>query len=108
MTWIEATCPTCGTVDCAPSAFTLAICSDAGSSFYRFTCPMCGALVQKHADARVTELLIAEGVNPIEWHLPAEILEHHQGPVISMDDVLDLHLLLEHEDWFDEFTQTAS
>jgi hypothetical protein len=107
VTWIEANCPTCGTVDCAPGIFTLAICSDKSSSFYRFQCPVCGDSVQKHADARVIELLVAEGIAPVQWEFPAEMREAHNGPSITMDDVLDMHLLLQRADWFEHLTQHA-
>lgn len=107
MTWIEANCPTCGTVDCAPGVFTLAVCSEKSASYYTFKCPVCGEDIRKHADARVIELLIAEGVQPTQWTVPAEALEAHSGPVITMDDVLDMHLLLQEEDWFSALLQNA-
>ncbi len=107
MTWIEANCPTCGTVDCAPTIFTLAICSEKSASYYAFRCPVCSDQVQKHADARVVELLVAEGISPIQWDLPAEIREPHNGAAITMDDVLDMHLLLERADWFDSLIEHA-
>ena len=107
MTWIEATCPQCGTVECEPAAFELGICNQAESSYYAFPCPACGTRVQKQADERAIELLIAEGVTPHHWTIPAELLEAREGPPLTYDDLLDLHLLLEQPDWFEALKQPA-
>lgn len=100
MTTIEATCPRCGTVERTPADFELAVCDDASASWYAFVCPTCTERVQKHADERVVALLIAEGVAPHRWALPMELTETHDGPPISLDDILDFHLLLEQPGWF--------
>lgn len=104
MTWIEAVCPNCGTVDCALEDFELGVCNHAPASFYAFVCPACEQRIQKPADQRVIELLIAEGVKPHLWELPAEALETHDGPPLTLDDLLDLHLILARSDWFDALT----
>jgi hypothetical protein len=36
------------------------------------------------------------------WRLPAELNETHVGPPLSPDDLLDFHLLLGEDGWFDE------
>ena len=107
MTRIEATCPACGPVERLPQDFELAVCDYADASWYAFVCPDCSIRVQKHADERVVELLIAEGVDPTRWDLPAEILEEHDGPPISLDDLIDFHQLLERADWFDAVRTSA-
>jgi uncharacterized protein YlaI len=104
MTRIEATCPTCGTVERAPEDFELSVCSFAPASWYAFVCPECTERVQKHADERVVELLIAEGVSPTSWQFPAELLEEHTGAPLTMDDLLDFHLLLASPDWIKSLT----
>ena len=105
MTKIEATCVTCGTIERTPADFELAVCDQPEASWYAFVCPECERRVQKHADERVVELLIAEGVKPIRWRLPEELLETHQGPKFTLDDVLDLHLTLQRADWFEALLQ---
>jgi len=105
MTRIEATCPTCGPVERTPADFELAVCTHIPASYYAFTCPGCEQRIQKAAEERVVELLIAEGVRPSHWELPAEMLEEHDGPPLTMDDLLDMHLLLEREDWLNALTQ---
>jgi len=108
MTWIEATCPNCGTVECTPDMFELSVCDHKEASYYTFTCPDCLEHVQKHAEARVIELLIAEGVAPVLWSLPLELLESHAGPVLSVDDLLDFHIALEQPNWFETLTKEDS
>ncbi|HVL33003.1 MAG TPA: hypothetical protein VM600_05415 [Actinomycetota bacterium] len=109
MTWIEATCPTCGPVECTPADFTLAICEDySPATFYTFPCPMCEETVQKPAEERVVELLIAEGVRPTSWNLPAELREAHDGPAFTIDDVLDFHLAMEQPDWVERLLKTEA
>lgn len=99
MTWIEATCPTCGTVECSPEIFELGVCDHKPASWYAFRCPVCSERIQKPAEERVIELLIAEGVTPHLWNMPAELRETHDGPPLTLDDLLDLHLALEDPDW---------
>ena len=36
------------------------------------------------------------------WELPAELEEEKSGPAISWDDVLDFHMLLDGDAWFDQ------
>ena len=108
MTWIEVNCPECGAVECKPGDFELAVCSVPSASYYALTCPMCHKRIQKAADERAVELLIAEGVTPRRWELPAEMLEAHDGPPLTLDDLLDLHLLLEDPNWFQVLSRTPA
>lgn len=107
MTWIEATCPECGPVECTAKIFELAVSERPEASWYAFTCPSCNQRVQKHAEERVVELLIAEGVTPTTWTVPAEADEQHEGPPLTLDDLLDLHLVLEEPDWFERLARTV-
>ena len=34
--------------------------------------------------------------------MPAELREQHRGPVLTPDDLLDFHLLLEGDSWADD------
>lgn len=107
MSWIEAVCPSCGTVECRSSDFALWICDDTSASFYRFVCPRCGSDIQKPATSRVVELMVAEGIHPSFWKLPAEMREEHSGPALTVDDVLDVIILLDRPDWFSELTRST-
>lgn len=109
MTRVEATCPTCGTIECVVEDLELGVCSFRPASFYAFRCPACTTWVHKPADARVIEILIAEGVKPHLFDLPAEALERPtEGALFTEDDVLDLMLELEAEDWYERLHRTAT
>lgn len=102
MTTIKATCPGCGEVELTPDDIELRVCNYAPASYYTFECPMCTETVQKPADDRVIQLLISGGVHAVVWELPAEVSEPRGGPPLNMDDLLDLHLLLQTETWFEQ------
>lgn len=108
MTWIEANCPDCGTIECAIEDFELAVCEEASASYYTFWCPVCETQVQKNAGEEVTELLISEGVTPTLWRIPAEMREPHGGPSFTSDDLLDFHLLLQSDEWFSALESAAA
>lgn len=105
MTTIKATCPRCGEVELTPEDIELRVCTYSPASYYLFECPLCHEAVQKPADDRVVQLLISGGVAATVWELPAELGEQHDGPPLTMDDLLDLHLLLERADWFERLTR---
>jgi len=107
VTTIEATCPTCGTVERRAEDFELSVCSHSPSSWYAFLCPECERRVQKPASEKAIELLISEGVAPRYFTIPAEVLETHDGPPLTVDDLIELHELLEREDWYDALVDTG-
>ena len=102
MTTIKATCPDCGEVDLTADDILLRIGPSKAVNTYGFSCPDCGEFVQKAADDRVVRLLLSGGVVPVPVHVPAEALEIHGGPVITHDDLLDFHVLLKSDDWFEQ------
>ena len=120
MTRIRASCPICGEVDLRPDDVTLRVVrAESGlvgeGSCYRFCCPDCDELVTKPADERIAQLLSTGGV-PIETVDPAgpetfrALVDprpiHPEfpptGPPLTHDDVLDLHLKLAGDGWFEE------
>ena len=108
MTTIRATCPTCGEVELTPDDIELRVCTFAPASYYQFACPLCSEAVQKPADDRVVQLLISGGVSATVWELPEEVREDHSGPPLTVDDLLDLHLLLARPDWFDQLLRVST
>jgi predicted RNA-binding Zn-ribbon protein involved in translation (DUF1610 family) len=124
VTRIRASCPSCGEVDLQPMDVTLRVIRrDDGNvgpgSNYRFSCPDCEQMVTKPADDRIAQLLTTGGV-PVED--PDEDATHRAshasgtphpetppaGPPLTHDDLLDLHLLLEREDWFERLASLTS
>lgn len=113
MTRIRASCPECGEVDLRPDEVTLHVVRGGdgtlsiGSS-YRFLCPACDELVTKPADERIASLLRSGGVATEETaggrvdRRPRHPEDPPGGRPLSYDDLLDLHLLLARDGWFDE------
>ena len=77
---------------------TLRVCSAAPRSSYSFRCPKCAEDVRKPADDHVVRLLLSGGVAATVEEVPAELLEPHDGPPLTYDDLLDLGLHLARTD----------
>lgn len=99
-TTIKATCPTCGEVSLESTDIILRI-TQKTSGTYAFICPQCRRSVTKPADDRIIRLLMSAGVEPLADGIPAEVLERHDGPPLTVDDLLDLHEALNRDDVFD-------
>lgn len=100
-TVIKASCMDCGDVELGVAELRVRVCPEATQSTYVFRCPTCQMSVAKPAEQRIIDLLVASGVELIEWHLPAELFEAHDGDAISHDDLIDFHRLLQSPDWFE-------
>ncbi|HEX2026534.1 MAG TPA: hypothetical protein VHF25_00890 [Nitriliruptorales bacterium] len=112
---VRSTCPSCGPVDLYASEIELTIVPVDGSrvgpgSTYAFACPSCAALVTKPADDRIVELLVTAGVDPNlvrrDRHPAGRSTPHPEqppdGPALTYDDLIDLHVLLRDPGWFDQ------
>ncbi|HEX2029183.1 MAG TPA: hypothetical protein VHF25_14410 [Nitriliruptorales bacterium] len=78
---------------------------------YAYLCPHCSDLVVKVADPRVIELLLTSGVQPTGAPMGASEARSRphpespaDGPPLTADDLLDLHLTLQCSDWFERLT----
>ena len=100
MTTIKACCPGCGEIDLVADDILLRIGAVRTSNTYGFSCPDCGDFVEKTADDRIIRLLLSGGVMPVPLHIPAEALETHTGPPLTLDDLLDFHQHLADDTWF--------
>ena len=99
MTTIKASCPGCGEVELTSADITLMVCSHAPLSYYAFHCPNCLDEVRKPADDHVISLLMSGGVKATVWEIPEEALEVKAGPTLNYDDLLDLVLALDADDF---------
>lgn len=98
MTTIKASCPVCGDVELTPGQMRLVVCTRSEWSYYSFGCPTCQDDIRKPADDEIVTLLMSGGVAATPWHIPAEALEDHAGPVVSYDEILDFALWLDAHD----------
>jgi hypothetical protein len=101
VTTIRANCPTCGDVQLTAEDLTVRVCADDERGSYCFRCPDCQQAVAKEASRRIVDLLVSSGVRMQVWRLPAELSEARVGPPLKPDDLLDFHLLLQREGWFE-------
>ncbi|HMS25164.1 MAG TPA: hypothetical protein PKB15_05705 [Acidimicrobiia bacterium] len=107
MTTIRANCPHCGDVQLRATDLTVRITSGVEHGSYTFICPSCERAVAKDASKRIIDLLMSTGVDVQVVKPPAELNETHVGPAIDADDILDFHLLLQDDSWFDELTHNT-
>lgn len=101
MTTIRANCPSCGDVQLTSGDLTVRVCADTEQGSYCFRCPECERGVAKEASQRIIDLLVSSGVRMQVWRVPAEVHEERRGPALTPDDLLDFHLMLQGEAWFD-------
>jgi hypothetical protein len=93
-------------------AISLELADDGEQGHYAFTCPDCSADVTRPADRKVVALLLAVGVNTHEAPAAAAAEEPTlapedqspapHAPAFTMDDLIDLHFLLEDDAWLSE------
>ena len=103
MTTVRAQCPVCGDVSLEIDNLTVRTCADGVTeSAYRFECPGCGDTVSRPASERIVDLLVSAGAPQETWVWPAELREWRDGPPLTPDDLLDLHVMLDDDGWFDQ------
>lgn len=107
-TVIKASCHDCGDVELGVEQLRVRVCTADTQGTYVFRCPTCQMSVAKPAEQRIIDLLVASGVELVEWRLPAELFEAHQGAAICHDDLIDFHRLLQTDDWFDAVVSLGS
>lgn len=105
---IRASCPTCGDVELTSRDVNVQVCASNNQGSYAFRCPDCEVAVSKLAEPRIVDLLVSSGVRLSVWSLPAELAETHAGPVLTYDDLLEFHLLLQEDGWLERLTESVS
>lgn len=95
---VRTNCPRCGQVEFEAGYIYLDFDRQTNEGDYSFVCPVCEELVVKPVDHKIAKLLMAIGVEIGEINIPAELHEDRpEGPVITLDDVVDLHFDLRDE-----------
>jgi len=107
-TVIKASCQECGDVELGVDELRVRVCTADTQSSYVFRCPTCQMSVSKPAEQRIVDLLVASGVELVEWRLPAELFEQHDGEAITHDDLIDFHRVLQTDDWFETVVALSS
>lgn len=98
---IKASCPDCGDVILATGDLSVVVQAGTDQTSYVFRCPGCRLATSQPAAMRVVELLVVSGVQLRMVDVPAEAAEAHEGAPLCADDLLDFHLLLQEDGWFD-------
>jgi hypothetical protein len=102
---IRAQCADCGVVRLTLPDVLVRVCADTQRWTYCFRCPACGRANARDSDEATLDVLVALGAPMQHWHGPAELLEvRPDGAALTLDDLLDFHLLLQRPDWFDLLT----
>jgi hypothetical protein len=99
---LRVRCPDCSVVRVRANEVTLRNCVDDGRWDYRFRCPRCGRLTAGESTSWLAVEAFAAGSALEVWHLPDELDEPHDGPPLSLVDLVELHLALAEPDWYDE------
>jgi hypothetical protein len=113
MPTIQTRCPACRQrIDLAGGECALLEGVDGGPAAYAFVCPRCGEPVVRRTDRQAAALLVAGGASArgAEERVPrpAHPETPSPGPAFTVDDCIDLHLLLfEDRSWFDGLTGLA-
>ena len=100
MAAIRLTCPVCATpLSLSPADIELHA-SATGESHFGFVCATCATASTLPADDHIVDLLRQAGVRPVQ---PQPHPEHPSpGPPLTLDNLLDFHLLLETPGWLAE------
>jgi hypothetical protein len=106
---VRIECDDCGVVRVRVPELKLRCCLDTDVWACCFRCPLCGvATNQVTRDRSALDLLVAIGAQVEYWRLPKEMAEAKVvAPALTLDDLLDFHLLLERDDWRGSLSSTV-
>lgn len=92
---VQADCRWCGPVDVATGDVRCEVPEQGSEALCEFACPICRRLILLATPPDRTRALWTAGAGRMIGPIPFEVLERHDGPPISWDDVLDFRLALE-------------
>ena len=96
---IRTECPKCGEIAIPISEMHLHDNTGSELRYYSYHCPHCEGVRGDEADPNFAGFLVAQGIIPERERFAPEILEVHDGPDFTYDDILDLHFLLDGAEW---------
>ena len=92
-------CPTCGDFRLPAAALVIRKCADSYRHSVRFTCIRCHKRRSKTINERQAYLLMIRGVQMQTWRVPADAPSTLVLQDVTIDQLLDLHLLAERAGW---------
>ncbi len=99
---VRASCGSCGDVRFRSGDVQVRISGADGSGTYTYCCPGCHGIRQVPAPAGTIDLLLSAGSVQLPPELPAEVEERDPtAPLLTHDDLLAFHALLQTDDWMD-------
>ena len=101
---VRVTCRSCGDQRLSADAVSARVCVDDGSASYHFRCPSCGLLEVRPMASSLVGSLQSAGVSLTRWSAPAEVREVHGGDPLTLDDLIDFHLAMQDDGWFEALT----
>jgi hypothetical protein len=106
-THIIVSCRDCGQARMPLEDVTVRGCLDDDQWSYRFTCPECGLPTVEATSVTRALDAVEIGVSVETWRYPSELDEEHDGPLLNLVDVLELHRALIEPDWFDALVRAG-
>ena len=96
---IRATCRQCGVITLTAAQVQAKIIEagdqDETQRSFSFSCPLCKAETVSPTDRDTVLKLAAVGVKVHHVRIPEEAREGHDGPSLTLDDLIDFHCRLE-------------
>lgn len=93
MSWLTTNCPVCGTIDVPVAKVVLRVRDAAGDGVCVIRCPSCDVRFTKAADAAMTVLLLAVGIEVSVWPVGSRDSVAHRAP-ITHDELEGFRALL--------------
>ncbi len=91
MSLLQADCPRCGRLLLDVGDLACAAHPSRGEALCQFACPICDLTVTQDLPRHDAAMLRAMGAGEINGCVPFELVEHHAGPPLSLNDLLDFH-----------------
>ena len=92
---VRVSCPGCGPLVVPAADVRCELESSGSKGICELRCPVCSTTVFAPAALAAVETMRGAGAGHISGSVPFELLEAHEGPPLSWDDLLDFKLALD-------------